>query len=127
MSELGNQHNYLCPQCRNGDQLQVVVSVWADLTPDGTSIDSNDEWDSDSLARCACGWNGRVKDFVALPEPEGPMSECSDCGTEFAQNQLDEIKDFHQRVAPGEGVPTGECPSCGALCHSNNQSGGDHV
>jgi hypothetical protein len=83
MSELGNQHNYLCPDCRNGDQLQVVVSVWADLTPDGTVIDANDEWDSDSLARCACGWNGKVKQFVVLPEGQGAISECNQSGGDY--------------------------------------------
>jgi len=34
----------------------------------------------------------------------------------------DEVEDFpeqhiHERVAPGEPMPSGECPDCGAACH----------
>lgn len=60
----GNMWGFLCPNCKNGDQLQVVVSAWAELTNEGTVIDSNDEWDSASLARCICGWGGLAGDFL---------------------------------------------------------------
>ena len=32
------------------------------------------------------------------------------------RDQLLPIRDIHQRVEPGERMPAGECPECGALC-----------
>lgn len=33
------------------------------------------------------------------------------------ETDLNEIKDYDQRVAPDEAQPDGECPECGAVCH----------
>ena len=33
------------------------------------------------------------------------------------RDQLLPIRDIHQRVEPGEPMPAGECPECGALVH----------
>lgn len=42
--------------------------------------------------------------------------ECQDCGKEFwDEKALLEIKNLLQRVSPGEIMPAGECPKCGAL------------
>jgi hypothetical protein len=119
MSEhLGNSHDYLCPKCKTGNQLSIEIKVWATLSCDGTDIEGQDhEWDDANRAICRCGWEGKVKDFIVLPEGEGPISACQNCETEFFESQLDEIKDFNQRVSPGEVVPSGQCPSCGSLCH----------
>ena len=117
MSEsIGNQHNYLCPNCKTGNQLQVVVSVWADLVHDGTTIDSNDEWDGASLARCACGWNGLVSDFIELPEGEGKIFVCANCDTEWYENQCDDVVDSSERFTTGDTFTEYQCPSCTALC-----------
>lgn len=43
--------------------------------------------------------------------------ECQNCGKTWAEDQLREVKDLFERVAPGEEMPSGECPECGAVCH----------
>jgi len=44
--------------------------------------------------------------------------ECQDCGKRWSLDELKlDIPDIQQRVAPGEPMPAGECPDCGALCH----------
>ena len=44
-------------------------------------------------------------------------SICDNCGHAWADDRLKPIKDLNQRVSPGETMPVGECPECGALCH----------
>jgi hypothetical protein len=41
------------------------------------------------------------------------------CGAEYLESELDDIRDYHERVAPGEICPAGQCPDdeCGGLCH----------
>lgn len=41
---------------------------------------------------------------------------CQNCDWTGAASALAPIKDIFQRVAPGEPMPSGECPECGALC-----------
>lgn len=49
-------------------------------------------------------------------EPYQARFECQNCGQRFWNSeQLDVIQDLHQRVAPGESMPAGECPRCQAL------------
>lgn len=44
---------------------------------------------------------------------------CQNCGTVWASGvkPIWECKDLAQRIEPGEVLPVGECPSCGAFCH----------
>lgn len=44
---------------------------------------------------------------------------CQNCDNVYEHIEEIEqvIKDLHQRVAPGEKMPAGECPACGALVH----------
>ena len=51
-----------------------------------------------------------------------PVCECQDCGHRFPENRLKGIKDIHERAAPGEPMPSGECPECGAVCHVVQES-----
>lgn len=45
--------------------------------------------------------------------------ECQNCGEVWGENELvNPIPDLVERVAPGEPMPAGECPECGALCHA---------
>lgn len=42
---------------------------------------------------------------------------CDNC--DYEGDQLNTIKDIFDRVDPGELMPAGECPECGALVHSD--------
>ena len=62
--------------------------------------------ENDPMCGCndaGCGWKGPARDL----------------GCQIAQ-----VEDFFERVAPGEIVPVGECPECGALAHllGNNET-----
>lgn len=54
---------------------------------------------------------------VSILEPD--LFECQNCGKEWAENELHELLDVTERVAPGELMPAGECPDCGAVCHAS--------
>lgn len=43
-------------------------------------------------------------------------SYCQNCDWRGDASELREIHDLSQRVSPGELMPSGECPECGALC-----------
>ncbi len=43
-------------------------------------------------------------------------SKCQDCGKVSTEQELQPISDIFGRVDPGELMPSGECPDCGALC-----------
>jgi len=42
---------------------------------------------------------------------------CDNCSSEWTKNDLDSIDDLEARVLPGEPMPAGQCPECGAVCH----------
>ena len=48
--------------------------------------------------------------------------ECGNCGKVWDEEELTrvfpDIPDLTERIAPGEPVPAGECPDCGALVHA---------
>lgn len=44
-------------------------------------------------------------------------SACQNCDWRGPDEDLRPIHDVTARVAPGEPMPSGECPTCGALCH----------
>jgi hypothetical protein len=52
-----------------------------------------------------------------------PMSACQDCNWRGPDTELREIKDLYQRVEPGEPMPSGACPECGALCQPTEDDG----
>ncbi len=46
------------------------------------------------------------------------LCECGNCDWTGYESEIDEeIVDFWSRVSPGETMPMGDCPECGALCH----------
>lgn len=45
------------------------------------------------------------------------MHECDNCGAKWADDGMDQIEDYWQRLDPGGVVPSGQCPDCGALCY----------
>lgn len=66
---------------------------------------------------------GALKAQFSASDADDPWCECADCGTRTRESGLKEIRDFGQRVMPGEECPAGECPECGALAHiSDDQS-----
>jgi hypothetical protein len=48
-------------------------------------------------------------------------AECQNCRWAGLVAETKPIKDYSQRVAPGEEMPCGECPECGALAHEAEQ------
>ena len=54
-------------------------------------------------------------------KPNGPYNEgisrCQNCGWKGDTADTVEIVDLFTRVTPGELMPSGQCPKCGALCH----------
>jgi len=48
---------------------------------------------------------------------DGDKTRCQDCNQIWLATDIDpEIPHLHERVGPGEPMPDGECPDCGALC-----------
>lgn len=43
--------------------------------------------------------------------------QCQNCERLWSEESLKPIADVAERVAPGEPMPAGECPACGAVCH----------
>jgi hypothetical protein len=50
------------------------------------------------------------------------LSVCQNCEKMHSDETLEEIENFHERVAPGEIVPSGQCPDCGAVCHHYSET-----
>ena len=48
---------------------------------------------------------------------EHNMHECQNCSGLWHTDELHALVDIFERVAPGEIMPSGECPDCGAVCH----------
>lgn len=46
----------------------------------------------------------------------GDRCFCQDCLWEGEEADCDPIDDIFERVSPGEPMPSGQCPLCGALC-----------
>jgi hypothetical protein len=45
------------------------------------------------------------------------MSRCENCERVWREDLLEPVQHLPQRVAPGEQMPSGQCPVCGAVCH----------
>lgn len=52
-----------------------------------------------------------------LPEDRERDVECSSCDWTGIEGYTLTIQNFFERVLPGETMPAGECPHCGALAH----------
>lgn len=46
---------------------------------------------------------------------DDPMCECADCGDRHRQSEVLPFRDFWSRIQPGETMPAGDCPKCGAF------------
>lgn len=76
--------------------LRETFTIDSDAVADGTIRHEDDDQDEAEVRCQGCDWTG-TEDQVAL---QGAM-----------------IPDLWQRVEPGEVMPFGECPECGALVH----------
>jgi DNA-directed RNA polymerase subunit RPC12/RpoP len=54
---------------------------------------------------------------ITTDNTEERRARCEDCDERFTEDQLVPADDLADRVAPGEIVPAGQCPTCGSLCH----------
>ena len=52
------------------------------------------------------------------------LTVCQNCRARWPSQDLLPVQDIFQRVAPGEPMPSGECPDCGALCHPEPEKEG---
>src|SRR5258708_6035330 len=72
-------------------------------------------------ADAALGENFGAKVTVEVHETSWdasePLSQCDNCQDIFPESELKPVEDLSERVAPGEPMPSGECPTCGAVCH----------
>ena len=56
------------------------------------------------------------------PETMTTLYQCQDCCGLWDEDDLKlDIPHLYERVAPGEPMPAGECPECGALCHKDEE------
>jgi len=60
----------------------------------------------------------RIKEthVVSIDEADHPVA-CGNCVWIGKESQCNPIKDISERVMPGEIMPAGECPECGAVAH----------
>lgn len=57
-----------------------------------------------------------------MTNAEGFPYACANCGASYEDmGDMNYISDLHERVAPGEIMPAGECPACGCLCHPTTE------
>lgn len=59
----------------------------------------------------------QFKDTMLVAGEDGRLCRCGNCDWQGRAHETDDIKDFEDRVYPGEACPVGECPECGALAH----------
>ena len=52
---------------------------------------------------------------------ESPLCECANCGLRTKADDLDPTHDIWSRIQPGEILPHGDCPECGAFCYPVNR------
>ena len=48
---------------------------------------------------------------------DSSRSKCQSCGRIWCDGLTADVEYLFERVRPGEPMPSGECPICGALCH----------
>lgn len=97
------------------DYTVVDEDITGTSRSDQCMIDGRRVWFS---AQSACVNAEQVEAAIRATERKHSSShKCADCGSCWHEDQLREIQDLMQRVAPGEIMPSGECPDCGALCH----------
>lgn len=108
-----------CPQCLASNNIDVTAHVDVRLTRSGSDADASrsgdHEWDAASAASCGCGFAGTVADFLTY--------QCQNClAVHNHDKMIVPVPDLEKRLEPGDRVPDGECPACGAVCHQLEDS-----
>lgn len=58
-----------------------------------------------------------ILSIVPAPSEEEPCCQCRNCNWHGSVDKADPVHDMWSRVLPGEIMPAGDCPDCGALVH----------
>ena len=93
-----------------------------------THVSNWDEYDgSDMDAILEQGYEKFGSGSICINWPSNTgrkFATCDDCETAWGMDELmttfPDIPDLIERINPGETVPAGECPQCGALVHRLN-------
>lgn len=114
----GGSACWTCPAC--GAQVEVVT-----CPPIRTQCRGCGKYsDPDGLNWQEEGNEGIPLCSVCAETAARQRSRCQNCGAIWPQasedgvgfQDVEPVRDVWERVAPGEPMPTGECPDCGALC-----------
>ena len=63
--DLRDVFNLGCPACGQANELVIMITTLARVTPDGSEPEGDHEWDYASYCRCPeCGHDGAVVDFT---------------------------------------------------------------
>jgi hypothetical protein len=75
-----------------------------------------DEEVADFTGYLSARFRGWVEENIVPWLETKNKSRCQNCRRIWNPDELKHIKDIFERVDPGEPMPSGECPDCGALC-----------
>ena len=75
----------------------------------------NEEGDAAASMEALREYWSCIKDHVDAHD--GAKVSCGNCDWTGTEDDCNEIEYFSERVTPGETMPAGECPECGALAH----------
>lgn len=111
---------FRCWNCGGQDNFDIVITTLINCHDDGTqTVGSQEEWEDDSFCACqSCHTEGIVRDFCYNDTPVANEHHCDNCGEVFDGSELLPIRDREARVdVTSSFIPSGECPSCHALCY----------
>ena len=115
----GLKFQSICPKCGGGLYISAAtIQTSIDITPGGWAFGDAEYMDtSDETVRChTCDYRGGLTFVNAC--------RCDNCGGTFKPDELlAPPKNLWARLEPGDIVPDGECPKCGALYHHQDEEG----
>lgn len=88
----------------SGDQDQPGLWQWFDTI--------NQEGCDTSLS----SMQKALQEASTYARENGGLTQCDNCSHVWREDQLKSVEKLSMRVAPGEAMPSGECPDCGCLC-----------
>jgi hypothetical protein len=95
----------------------IMLTMLLNLNEANTA-QSGESYGVASVTEFSIGYNREDEIDVDEATDISRPCECFNCGWKGSEDDLNEIKDFHQRVEPGDtAVPAGECPECGCLAY----------